>query len=94
MLETALAEGPFLSPLPVTIRGYVPLDRTRAQLLFEVITECYEHNTLIIHTNIEFSRWVNVFYDEPMTGAILERVFHRCHCFYFPARATRCANPG
>jgi hypothetical protein len=28
--------------------GYVPLDRTGAQLLFEVISECYERNTLII----------------------------------------------
>jgi DNA replication protein DnaC len=53
--------------------GYVPLDRTGAQLLFEVISECYERNTLIINTNIEFSRWVNVFYDEQMTGAILDR---------------------
>jgi DNA replication protein DnaC len=49
--------------------GYVPLDRTGAQLLFKVISECYERRTLIINTNIEFSRWVNVFYDEQMTGA-------------------------
>ena len=41
--------------------GYVPLDRTGAQLLFEVISECYERKTLIINTNTEFSRWVNVF---------------------------------
>ena len=59
--------------------GYVPLDRTGAQLLFEVISECYERKTLIINTNIEFSRWVNVFYDEQMTGAIIDRVLHHCH---------------
>jgi DNA replication protein DnaC len=69
--------------------GYVPLDRTGAQLLFEVISECYERNTLIINTNIEFSRWVNVFYDEQMTGAILDRVLHHCHLLLFPGQSNR-----
>ncbi len=29
-----------------------------------------------INTNIEFSRWVNVFYDQQMTGAIIDQVLH------------------
>jgi DNA replication protein DnaC len=74
--------------------GYVPLDRTGAQLLFEVISECYEHNTLIINTNIEFSRWVNVFYDEQMTGAILDRVLHHCHLLLFPGQSNRMRESG
>jgi DNA replication protein DnaC len=69
--------------------GYVPLDRTGAQLLFEVISECYERKTLIINTNIEFSRWINVFYDEQMTGAILDRVLHHCHLLLFPGPSNR-----
>ena len=69
--------------------GYVPLDRTGAQLLFEVVSECYERKTLIINTNIEFSRWVNVFYDEQMTGAILDRVLHHCHLLLFPGPSNR-----
>lgn len=69
--------------------GYVPLDRTGAQLLFEVISECYERKTLIINTNIEFSRWVNVFYDEQMTGAIIDRVLHHCHLLLFPGPSNR-----
>ncbi len=69
--------------------GYVPLDRTGAQLLFEVISECYERKTLIINTNIEFSRWVNVFYDEQMTGAILDRVLHHCHLLLFTGPSNR-----
>jgi DNA replication protein DnaC len=74
--------------------GYVPLDRTGAQLLFEVISECYEHKTLIINTNIEFSRWVNVFYDEQMTGAILDRVLHHCHLLLFPGQSNRIRESG
>lgn len=74
--------------------GYVPLDRTGAQLLFEVISECYERKTLIINTNIEFSRWVNVFYDEQMTGAILDRVLHHCHLLLFSGPSNRMRESG
>lgn len=74
--------------------GYVPLDKTGAQLLFEVISECYERKTLIINTNIEFSRWVNVFYDEQMTGAILDRVLHHCHLLLFPGPSNRMRESG
>lgn len=74
--------------------GYVPLDRTGAQLLFEVISECYERKSLIINTNIEFSRWVNVFYDEQMTGAILDRVLHHCHLLLFPGQSNRMRESG
>jgi len=69
--------------------GYVPLDRTGAQLLFEVVSECYEQRSLIINTNIEFSRWVNVFYDEQMTGAIIDRILHHCHLLLFPGSSNR-----
>jgi DNA replication protein DnaC len=74
--------------------GYVPLDRTGAQLLFEVVSECYERKTLIINTNIEFSRWVNVFYDEQMTGAILDRILHHCHLLLFPGQSNRMRESG
>ena len=69
--------------------GYVPLDRIGAQLLFEVVSECYERKSLIINTNIEFSRWVNVFYDEQMTGAIIDRLLHHCHLLLFPGPSNR-----
>lgn len=74
--------------------GYVPLDRTGAQLLFEVVSESYERKTLIINTNIEFSRWVNVFYDEQMTSAILDRVLHHCHLLLFPGPSNRIRESG
>jgi len=74
--------------------GYIPLDRIGAQLLFEVISECYERKTLIINTNIEFSRWVNVFYDEQMTGAIIDRVLHHCHLLLFPGPSNRMRESG
>jgi len=74
--------------------GYVPLDRTGAQLLFEVISECYERKSVIINTNIEFSRWVNVFYDEQMTGAIIDRLLHHCHLLLFLGQSNRMRESG
>ncbi len=74
--------------------GYVPLDRVGAQLLFEVISERYERKSMIINTNIEFSRWVNVFYDEQMTGAIIDRILHHCHLLLFPGQSNRMRESG
>ena len=74
--------------------GYVPLDRVGAQLLFEVISERYERKSVIINTNIEFSRWVNVFYDEQMTGAIIDRILHHCHLLLFPGQSNRMRESG
>lgn len=74
--------------------GYVPLDRLGAQLLFEIISECYERKSLIINTNIEFSRWVTVFYDEQMTSAIVDRVLHHCHLILFPGQSNRIKESG
>ena len=69
--------------------GYVSLDRIGAQLLFEVVSECYVRKPIIINTNIEFSRWINVFYDEQMTGAIIDRLLHHCHLLLFPGPSNR-----
>ena len=69
--------------------GYVPLDRTGAQLLFEIISDCYERRSIILNTNLEFSRWVNVLYDEQMTAAMLDRLLHHCHLLMFPGPSNR-----
>jgi DNA replication protein DnaC len=69
--------------------GYVPLDRTGAQLLFEIISDCYERRSIILNTNLEFSRWVNVLYDEQMTATMLDRLLHHCHLLLFPGPSNR-----
>ena len=69
--------------------GYVPYDQTGSRLLFEVITESYERRSLILNTNIDFSRWVTVLGDENLTAATLERLLHNCHLFLFPGKSIR-----
>ncbi len=69
--------------------GYVPLDRDGARLLFEVIADSYEKRAVIITTNIEFSRWTHILFDEQMTGALLDRLLHHCHLLMFDGESER-----
>lgn len=72
--------------------GYVPLAKEGSQLLFQVISECYEQRSLIITTNLEFSKWVNVFYDEQMTAALIDRIVHYSHLILFEGGSYRMKN--
>ena len=69
--------------------GYVPYDRTGAQLLFDYISEIEGKKIIIPNTNLEFSRWVNVLYDEQMTAALIGRLIHDCHLILFPGENNR-----
>ena len=69
--------------------GYVPYDRYGAQLLFDYLSEIHEKKSVILNTNLEFSRWVNVLYDEQMTAALIGRLTHHCHLLLFPGENNR-----
>ncbi len=63
--------------------GYIPFDAEGSQLLFQVIADCYEKRSLIITTNIEFSRWNGIFYDDQLTSALIDRLVHHSHLIVF-----------
>ena len=69
--------------------GYVPYDRVGSQLLFDYLSEIHEHKLVILNTSLEFSRWVNVLYDEQMTSALIGRLTHHCHLILFPGGNNR-----
>jgi len=59
--------------------GYVPFSKAGAELLFEVISRAYEHHSLMVTSNLPFEQWTEVFVSERLTGALLDRLTHRCH---------------
>lgn len=69
--------------------GYVPYDRTGAQLFFDYLSEIHEKKIVILNTNLEFSRWANVLYDEQMAAALIGRLTHHCHLILFPGGNNR-----
>ena len=64
--------------------GYVPYDRTGSQLLFDYLSEIHEQKSVILNTNLEFSQWVNVLYDQRMTTALTGRLTHHVELILFP----------
>lgn len=69
--------------------GYIPLDRQGAQLLFQVVSSCYEKKSVIITTNLEFSKWNGIFFDEKLTSAIIDRLVHYSHLLIFSGKSYR-----
>jgi DNA replication protein DnaC len=69
--------------------GYIPVDREGSQLLFRVIADSYESKSLILTTNLEFSKWGSVFTDEQMAAAMIDRLVHHGHLLMFDAKSYR-----
>jgi DNA replication protein DnaC len=69
--------------------GYVPVDKEGSQLLFQVIADSYECKSLILTTNLEFSKWGGIFTDEQMAAAMIDRLVHHGHLLLFDGSSYR-----
>ncbi|WFE23299.1 IS21-like element helper ATPase IstB [Solwaraspora sp. WMMD937] len=58
--------------------GYQPLERAEANLVFQVISKRYEKGSTLLTSNKSFGEWGQVFGDEVLATAILDRLLHHC----------------
>jgi DNA replication protein DnaC len=59
--------------------GFVPLSKTGAELLFELISQRYERGATLITINLTFDEWTETFCTVRLTGALLDRLTHHVH---------------
>lgn len=69
--------------------GFVPLHKEAAELLFQIISDCYERRSLIITSNLTFSQWNTVFGDNRLTAALVDRLIHHSHILVFSGESYR-----
>jgi DNA replication protein DnaC len=63
--------------------GYITLHKEASELLFQIVSECYEQKSLIITSNLEFAQWNNVFGNDKLTAAMIDRLVHHSHILVF-----------
>jgi DNA replication protein DnaC len=63
--------------------GFITLHKEASELLFQIVSDCYEQKSLIITSNLEFSQWNTVFGDGKLTAALIDRLIHHSHIVVF-----------
>ena len=69
--------------------GFIPFTPTGAQLIFQFCSALYERVTMIVTTNLRFADWTQVFGDERLTAALLDRLTHKAHILEFIGESYR-----
>lgn len=56
--------------------GYLPLERQVATFLFQLVAKRYEKGAIILSSNKSFSEWGELFTDQVLATALLDRLLH------------------
>jgi len=82
----------YLKPavLAVDELGYLPIDKTGADLLFQVFSQRYERGSLLLTTNQPYKHWAKLFNNDAiLTSAVLDRVLHHAESVIIEGRSYR-----
>jgi DNA replication protein DnaC len=82
----------YMSPSIICIDelGYLPIDKTGADLLFQVFSRRYETGSTIVTTNQPYKNWPKIFNnDSTLTSAVLDRLLHHAETVIVEGRSYR-----
>ena len=69
--------------------GFIPFSANGAHLIFQLCSTLYERVAMIVTTNLRFGDWTQVFGDEQLTAALLDRLTHHAHILEFVGESYR-----
>jgi hypothetical protein len=69
--------------------GYVQQDREEMDVLFTLLAERYERRSVLITSNLVFSKWDQIFKDPMTTAAAVDRVVHHAVILELPIPSYR-----
>ena len=78
-LEKALKNYCKYKILIVDEIGYLPIDAQGANVFFQLVNRKYENSSMILTTNQPFSKWGEIFSNNTIANAILDRLLHHSH---------------
>lgn len=69
--------------------GFIPFSSQGANLIFQLCSALYERVSLLVTTNLRFAEWTQVFGNEQLTAALLDRLTHHAHILEFRGESYR-----
>ena len=72
--------------------GYMPVTKEQADLLFQLVSIRYEKGSIILTSNYNFDEWGNMFEDNVVASAIIDRLVHHSSIFYINGSSYRLKN--
>jgi DNA replication protein DnaC len=69
--------------------GYVQQDRQEMEVLFTFLSERYERRSVLISSNLVFSKWDQIFKDPMTTMAAIDRLVHHAMILEFNGESVR-----
>jgi DNA replication protein DnaC len=89
-LKTELKKLISPSVLVIDEVGYLPIDKTGADLLFQVISQRYEQGSIVLTTNQPYKSWPKLFNnDATLTSAVLDRLLHHAETVVLEGKSYR-----
>ena len=67
----------------------MPITKEQANLLFQLVSVRYEKGSIILTSNYNFEDWGQIFQDNVVAAAIIDRIVHHARIFFINGSSYR-----